>query len=88
VDWVQIPNLRDLATLYEDLAEVCGTFPRPRTVAVSLITAGLDTDLAERELQRVASETCLPTSDPVREGGKILLDAVMADESAARPDPG
>jgi uncharacterized NAD-dependent epimerase/dehydratase family protein len=74
---VAIPPLKDYIKLYEDLAEACGTFPRPRTVAVSLNTAELDCDDSARiACEVVSDETGLPCTDPVRFGAGALVDAL------------
>jgi len=70
---IKIPPLRDYVALYEDLAEACGTFPRPRTVCVALNTAGLSDEEAVKAIEEIEEETGLPTDDAVRIGsGKLL----------------
>lgn len=78
VPGVKIPDLSKYWTLYEDLGEACGTFPRPKTCAIALNTRHLndaDAEAACRELER---QTGLPTCDPVRHGAGLLLSAVLA----------
>lgn len=78
-DWVAIPDLERLVDLYEELAETCGTYPRPKTAAIALVTADLGPDQASDAIARVAAETGLPVSDPVREGGGRLLEALLRE---------
>lgn len=74
---IQIPPLRDYAGLYEDLAEACGTFPRPKTVALALHTGGMSADLAKEAVRRFEGETGWPAADPIRHGPEKLLDALV-----------
>lgn len=73
---VAIPPLKDYARLYEDLGGACGAFPRPKTVAVALNTAGLSTEEAVRAKTEVAAETGWPVADPVRDGAEALVAAL------------
>lgn len=77
---ITIPNLRDFYRLYEDLAEVAGTFARPTTVAVALNTSGLSDAEAEAACHMVGEEAGLPCYDPVRHGGtpfvRLLVPSV------------
>ncbi len=75
--WVRVPPLLQFAKLYEDLASACGNLPRPRTAAVALNTAHLDETAAREAIARVAGETGLPTTDPVRFGADPLLDGLL-----------
>lgn len=75
---IAIPPLKDYIKLYEDLAEACGTFPRPKTVAVSLNTGHMDCDDSARlACEMVSDETGLPCTDPVRFGAGALVDALI-----------
>lgn len=78
VPWVRIPPLNDYLSYYQNLAEACGVFRRPIGAGVALDTSRLDDAAAEAEVQRVASETNLPTTDPVRYGAGALLKSVMS----------
>lgn len=71
--WLQIPPLRDVARLYEDLGAAAGTYPRPVTCAVALNTAHLDDESARLACQEIEAETGWPTEDPVRHGCERLL---------------
>ena len=74
---IPIPPLGTYIRLYEDLAEACGTFPRPSTVAVAVNTAGMSDVDALAELDRIEAEVGLPTVDPIRQGPGRLLDAIL-----------
>lgn len=73
---VKIPNLRDYCSLYQDLAEACGTFPRPKTAAVALNTSALSEQEARDALKAVGEETGVPAGDPVRFGADVFVDAL------------
>jgi uncharacterized NAD-dependent epimerase/dehydratase family protein len=72
---ILIPNLNAYAKLYEDLGEACGTFARPRTVAVALNTAHLSDDEARAACAAIQSETGFVCVDPIRHGATALVDA-------------
>lgn len=73
---ITIPPLRDYARLYEDLAEACGTFPRPKTVALAIHTGGMSEEEADASVKKFEAETGWPTADPLRHGPEKLLDAL------------
>jgi uncharacterized NAD-dependent epimerase/dehydratase family protein len=73
---IAIPPLRDYCKLYEDLAEACGAFPRPKTVAIALNTSHLSEEEASTEIHRVEAQTGLPTDDVVRNGPAKILEAL------------
>lgn len=73
-DGVPIPPLTELIEVYESAA---GWVRPTRVRAIALNTRGLDDDAAHAEIERVAAETGLPVTDPVRLGGDLLLDAVL-----------
>lgn len=73
---IKIPHLKEYIRLYEDLAEACATFPRPKTAAISLNTAHLQSDKEARDACNQASDdTGLPCTDPVRFGAELLVNA-------------
>ncbi len=78
VPWVAIPPLRDYVRLYEDLAEACGAFPRPKTSGVALDTRGFTDDEARMWIQETEAELGIPATDPVRFGAEKLVDALLA----------
>jgi uncharacterized NAD-dependent epimerase/dehydratase family protein len=73
---IAIPPLREFIRLCEDVAEVCGTYPRPRTVAIALNTAELDETQAREAVERTSAEVGLPCTDPVRFGPAGLIAAL------------
>lgn len=76
---IKIPPLLQYIAMYEDLAEACGTFPRPQTVAIALNTAGLTEAEAVMAKHRVHEETGLPVADPIRDGGDAFVPALGLD---------
>ncbi|MGI8923734.1 MAG: DUF1611 domain-containing protein [Fimbriimonadales bacterium] len=77
-----IPPIRDLIELNERVAASCGCFPAPKTIGVALNTAELSGGEALEECERLAEETCLPVSDPVRHGCGPFLDALLVPTTA------
>lgn len=76
---VKIPRLGDIIELYEDLAEACGTFPRPKTAGLALNTFHIESDLeAAQVCEEYERELGIPCVDPVRHGALRLVEAVMA----------
>jgi uncharacterized NAD-dependent epimerase/dehydratase family protein len=77
---VTVPDLREFARLYEDVAAVCGRFPRPRTAGIAVNSGGLEEAAALAAIRAIQAATGLPTADLVREAnaGK-LLDALWRD---------
>lgn len=80
---VPVPPLPAYIDLYERVAEGAGVFARPKCVGVSLNTAHLDDAAAQAAVEAVAKETGLPTSDPVRHGPDVLLNALLAAKKTA-----
>ena len=77
--WVRIPPLLSVARLYEDIAEACGVFRRPKTVGIALNTFHIKSDAeALRYVDQAKNETGLPVTDPVRFGVDALLDPVLS----------
>lgn len=75
---VCIPPLRRIIRLYEDLAEACGSFPRPVTVGVALNTSHLPAHEAEDACREISEDVGLPCVDPIRHGAGVLVDAILA----------
>lgn len=75
---VGIPNLRQFAALYEDLATACGTFPRPQTISVCLNTSDLGEQEARAACEAVEVETGFVCTDPVRFGVESIVNALMS----------
>jgi uncharacterized NAD-dependent epimerase/dehydratase family protein len=75
---IQIPPLEDLIRLYEDLAEACGQFPRPKTIGVCINTSHLSADEAVTYCESLERKLRLPCVDPIRDGTDRLIDAFLA----------
>ncbi|GAB4325289.1 MAG: DUF1611 domain-containing protein [Candidatus Sumerlaeia bacterium] len=72
---IPIPPLSRLREIYETAA----SWIHPtQTLAVSLNTYGLSDDEARADIARVAQETGLPTTDPVRFDPDVIADAIVA----------
>jgi uncharacterized NAD-dependent epimerase/dehydratase family protein len=71
-----IPHLKDVIALCESVSRAAGVFSEARVVGISLNCAHLNDDEARRAVDEVASETNLPTTDPIRFGAEILLEAI------------
>jgi uncharacterized NAD-dependent epimerase/dehydratase family protein len=78
--WLRIPPLADVIALHEAMA---APLRQARTIGVSLNTADLSDRDARDVIARVADETGLPTTDPVRYDVGPLAEAVI-DFDAAR----
>lgn len=74
--WVKVPPLADVVKLYQDLAETCGCFERPRLMGVCLDTRGLSEEAARAEVAGLEAELSVPTTDPVRFGCRKLLSLI------------
>jgi len=75
---IPVPHLKELIELCESVASACGTFPRPKTVAVAINTSMVSPEEAVSERARMAEESGLPVIDPVADGADALLDAILA----------
>jgi uncharacterized NAD-dependent epimerase/dehydratase family protein len=75
--WVRIPPLAEVAKLYEQVAAAAGALPTANVVAVAVNTSHLSDSEARDAIARIADETGLPATDPIRFGADILLDAVL-----------
>src|SRR5579862_5744262 len=65
---ILVPPLRDFIKLCEDVAEVCGSYPRPKTIGIALNTAELGEAEAKTAIAETEREVGLPCTDPVRYG--------------------
>ena len=86
--WLEIPPLTSVIALHESIAN---PLRRVQTIGVSLNTVDLSDRDARMTIERVAQETGLPTTDPVRFDPGPLADAIVAfdrlrrEASARRP---
>jgi uncharacterized NAD-dependent epimerase/dehydratase family protein len=75
---VSIPPLNAFIKLCEDVGEVCGTYPRPKTIGIALNTAHMaDEAEALKAVAATSEETGLPCTDPVRFGVGPLVEALV-----------
>lgn len=81
--WLEIPPLANVIELHESIANPLRSV---QTIAVSLNTADLSDHDARMAIERVADETRLPTTDPVRFDPGPLVDAVVTFDRARRSD--
>ena len=72
-EWVKIPPLIDFVRLSEAVAAPLRVAP---VIGISLNTYDLDEDTALRTIEKVRSETGLPTTDTVRFDAEPLVDAI------------
>lgn len=72
-----IPPLPRVAALYEAIAAAGGALPAAPVVGIALNTAHLGEVEARSAIARTQAETGLPTTDTVRFGADLLLDAVL-----------
>ena len=78
--WLPIPPLKDVIQLHEAIAAPL----RPaRTIGVSLNTSDLSDAEARATIDRVANETGLPTTDPVRYDTEAARRRVLAFDNGA-----
>jgi uncharacterized NAD-dependent epimerase/dehydratase family protein len=73
--WLKIPPLTDLIRLHEEI--VAPLRPAP-VIAVALNTFDLSDAKARAAIDRIADETGLPTTDPVRYDPAPVVDAIVA----------
>jgi uncharacterized NAD-dependent epimerase/dehydratase family protein len=79
--WVKIPPLTELIRLHE--AIVAPLRPAP-VIAVALNTFDLSDAKARAAIERIADETGLPTTDPVRYDPAPVVDAILTFHRARR----
>lgn len=78
LDGTVVPPLRDVIALNEAVAQAAGALTPARVRAIAVNTARLTSSEATSALRRIADETGLPTTDPVRNGADILARAVLS----------
>ncbi len=74
---IHVPPLRDIITMYEDLAAGFGNYPHPHTAAIAVNTHHLSTQEARAELIRIEQETGIHSTDVVRFGAASVLDQIL-----------
>lgn len=73
---VPVPPLRDVIALNEAASAAGGALTQAKVLGVSLNTRGLAEDAARAAIARVADETGLPSTDPVRFGAAPLAQVI------------
>lgn len=71
---VKINSLKDFIKVYETISL---PLRKAKVVGIGLNTFGLNETEAKEAIKSIESETGLPASDPVREGGERLLEACL-----------
>jgi uncharacterized NAD-dependent epimerase/dehydratase family protein len=75
--WVPIPSLRRVITLHEAVSAASGSLPRAHVVGIALNCAHLSDEESSCAVEEIARETGLPTTDVIRFGADILVDAIV-----------
>lgn len=78
---VPIPPLPEVRAMYEQAA---GWLKPAPVVAVALNTYGMSEADARTAISQAEQETGLPTTDPVRFGAGVLIDALLAHTTESR----
>jgi uncharacterized NAD-dependent epimerase/dehydratase family protein len=73
----KIPPLPQVVAVYEAVSAAGGIFSGAKVAGIALNTGHLDDAAARDAVARTADETGLPTTDVVRHGAEILLDAIF-----------
>lgn len=73
---IRIPDLAAYVRLYQDLAEVVGTYPRPMWAGMALNTSGLGESEARTACETWEDELGVPVIDPIRQGVTRLVTAL------------
>jgi uncharacterized NAD-dependent epimerase/dehydratase family protein len=79
--WVPIPPYRELIDIYERAAAPVHS---AKVIGICLNTYDLDEAAARVAIEKAASETGLPATDPVRFDSAPLVEAIMDARAAAR----
>ena len=73
-----IPPLKDVIALNELTASANGVLTDAKVVAIALNTRDLTPSEADAAIESTRAETGLPVTDPVRYGGNILAEVILA----------
>ncbi|MDT0607649.1 DUF1611 domain-containing protein [Croceitalea rosinachiae] len=79
VSHIPIPPLDEFIRLNESVAEVCGSHSKAKTIGIALNTNGLNDELAAIKMDDIAKLTQLPTTDVVRIGTDLLVNALLSN---------
>ncbi len=77
VPWVKIPQLDAFIGMYEDLAEACGVFKRPKTAAICVNGKDLEPAAVDEYCAEIEARFGIPTVDPVCHGCDRLVPLVI-----------
>ncbi|MEP6754036.1 MAG: DUF1611 domain-containing protein [Chthonomonadales bacterium] len=72
-DWANIPPLKEVMQLNEDVCRAGGALPVAKVRGIALVTSHLSESGANAAMAEVEAETGLPTVDVVRHGANKLL---------------
>jgi uncharacterized NAD-dependent epimerase/dehydratase family protein len=75
---IGIPDLDQLAELYQSIAGAIGTYPTPTVAGVALNTVHLSDEDASDACKAIEAATGFPTVDPVRHGAQRLAESILA----------
>lgn len=81
-DWMKLPPITDMIRICEEAIAPLKTAP---VIAIALNTSDLPEETARMEVERIAGETGLPTTDPVRFGPDPVVDAILAHAPRSHP---
>lgn len=75
---IKIPCLKSIIDLYEDIAEACGLYQRPKTIGICVNTASMSEADAKTYMDEISKITGKVVVDPVRDYDQIqlILDGV------------
>ncbi|GMN05135.1 DUF1611 domain-containing protein [Croceitalea sp. MTPC5] len=77
VSHIKIPPLDEFIRLNEAVASVCGAHTLTKTIGVALNTVGLKDAEAHGKIDEISKLTGLPTTDVVRNGTEVLVNAIF-----------
>ena len=78
---IKIPCLKSIIDLYEDIAEACGLFQRPKTIGICVNTSSMNNVDAKAYMDEISRVTGKIVVDPVRDydGIELILDEVKSE---------
>jgi len=74
---IEIPPLKDFIKLNESVANVCGYLCDTKTIGIAVNTFGLDEAVAKEDLNRIQTETGIPTTDVIRYGVESIGNQLL-----------
>lgn len=76
-DHIEIPPLKSFIELNEQLATVIGTYPKAKVKAIALNTSALSEEEAFSLINKIETETNIPTTDVIRFGIQKMGDSII-----------